>query len=138
METQHEPDIAEAKASMFEKLDELSRRFQTAKSAMNLKGHIEANPQLAAGIALGVGLLLGARGARNARTVVLPAGSPEAAARAGLLTGLLGLVGGLVFRLAKDAVVRELSGYAKDWLENQNPREATASRPPETAAFLRH
>lgn len=135
---QDEPDIAEAKASMFEKLDELSRRFQTAKSAMDLKGHIEANPRLAAGIAFGLGLLLGARGARNARTVVLPAGSPEVAAKAGLVTGLIGLVGGLAFRLAKDAVVHELSGYAKDWLEKQNTREAAASRTPETAAFLRH
>lgn len=131
---QNNPDIDDAKASMFEKMDELTRRFQTAKSAMDVKAHIEAHPRLAAGIAFGLGVLLGARGARNARTVVLPHGAP--AAEKGMITALIGLAGGLAFRLVKDAVMHEVGGYAKDWLSKQSG--TAASDAPATAPLLRH
>lgn len=139
-----DPQIAEAKASMFARMDELSRRFQTAKAAVDLRSHIQAHPLAAAGIAFAAGLMLGARSAGRARMVkaaraAAPGpGAAKVAAEAGIATALFGLLSTLVIRLAKDAAFQHVSGYAKQWWETQRSREAAESHAPDTAPFVRH
>lgn len=135
--TVEDPQIAEAKASMFARMDELSRRFTSAKEKLDVEAHIVSHPLVAAGIALAAGLLLGSHGSGSRRHAAARASSDSAESR-GLTAAAFGLIGTLLFRLAKDAVLGEATTYAKSWWEKQQAREAGASHAPETAAFFKH
>ncbi len=137
-----DPQIAEAKASMFARMDELSRRFSDVKEKLDVGARIAEHPLAAAGIALAAGLLLGTlRGGsspRRAGALRDVTADPSGAEKAGIATAVIGVLGTMAFRLVKDAVLGEVSTYAKSWWEKQQAREAGASHAPETAAFFKH
>lgn len=135
-----DPGIAQAKESMFARMDELNRRFQSAKEKLDFEAHIAAHPHLAVGISLAVGLLLGSHGANRRERKREERDEPKepersavasvavGAEKAGVATAVVGIVGTLIFKLVKDVASKHVTGYAKTWWEKQQQaKEARAN-----------
>ena len=133
METQvdDEAEMARAKESLMARMDELGKRFQSAKHKLDIEAHIADHPMVAAGIALAAGLLLGAHGSRRIVIVKDEAGGEHvvgpnhpATQRRSLAGAAKGIVMTLVMGAVKDLVLDHAKTYAKAWLGADEPTPA--------------
>ncbi len=131
METQidDEAEMARAKESLMARMDELGKRFQSAKHALDLEAHIAAHPIVSAGIALAAGMLLGSHGSR--RLVVVKGDDGEThiapeqhAERKTLTAAAVGLLTSLATSAVKAYVFDHAKTYAKTWLGSDEPTPA--------------
>lgn len=124
-----EAEMAEAKASLMARMDELGKRFQRAKHALDLEAHITDHPLVAAGVALAAGLLIGSHGTR--RLLVVKSGDAEThvsaeqhAERKTLMGAAFGLLTTIAMSAVKDYVFDHAKTYAKTWLGADEPTSA--------------
>jgi ElaB/YqjD/DUF883 family membrane-anchored ribosome-binding protein len=139
----HAPDtIAEAderveraKESLSSRIDELGRRYRTAKNMGNISDKIAKHPWPAVGIAVALGAFAGI-----ASHVARPDENGERKLRHTLIAG----AGALLLRLAKSYALGQLSDTAKSWIDERtrmdgaDKTEKAASRDPSVEAFLEH
>ena len=128
--TEDDRRMAQIKASLLARVDELGRRIKDARDKFDIKAHIASHPLVAMSVAAAVGALLGLRaGERSAPSSEDVERSMGAAAMAALA--------GIAIRVAKDLAVRQLVGATKSWIDGQDS-QTEASRDPSVEAFLQH
>lgn len=129
--------VEEAKQSMFARMEELGRRLQDAREKVDIRAHIAAHPQLAVGIAFGIGALLALPGSGKKRDQHV---ADSAEVKSGLIGAAMATLGSLVFSLLKDVAMKQAGGAAFDWWKNRQgavgATEVQASRTRETEAFF--
>lgn len=131
--------VEEAKQSMFARMEELGRRLQDAREKVDIKAHIAAHPQLAVGIAFGIGALLALPGSGKKRNKHV---ADSAEVKSGLIGAAMATLGSLVFSLLKDVAMKQAGGAAFDWWKNRQGADAMgtsevqASRTRETETFF--
>jgi hypothetical protein len=109
---QEDEEIARAKESLMARMEELNRRFQSAKHKLDLEAHIAAHPIASVGVALAAGLLLGSHGAR--RFVVEHHATDDAHPEPAKATPFVsGLLVSLLVGAVKDFAFGQLTEYAK-------------------------
>lgn len=102
-----------AKESLSSRIDELGRRFRSAKNLGNLGNIAEkvvAHPWPAVGIAVAIGAFAGAAGHRGR-----PSDGGEHKLRHTLIAG----AGALLLRLVKSYVLGQLGDQAKSWIDER-------------------
>jgi hypothetical protein len=127
--TDPERQIAQARASLLAHVGELSRRFKSARERLDLRAHIAAHPLPSVGVAFAVGALLGMRGGRRREP-----------GESGLGRIMLGALGALGVRLAKELAMRRAADAARDWWERRQQAmssEYRTSYQPDVEPFLR-
>ncbi len=123
-----------AKESLSSRIDELGRRFKSAKNMGNLAEKIAEHPLPAVGIAAALGAFAG---------LASHLGTPDANGERKLRHTLLAGAGALLLRLAKSYALGQLGDQAKSWIDERTrldgaPPQKAASRDPSVEAFLRH
>jgi len=129
--------VEAAKASMLARMEELGRRLRDARNKIDLRAHIVAHPQLAVGIAFGLGALLALPGGGKKKSKI-PADSAEV--KSGLIGAAMATLGSLAFTLLKDVAMRRAGVVALDWWQNRQGSiggtEAQAPRAQSAEAFF--
>lgn len=129
--------VERARESLSSRIDELGRRFRSAKNMGNIADKIAQHPWPAMGIAVALGAFAGA-----ASHLGRPGPDGEHKLRHTLIAG----AGALLLRLAKSYALGQLGDTAKSWIDERTrmvdadaeETEETASRDPSVEAFLRH
>jgi ElaB/YqjD/DUF883 family membrane-anchored ribosome-binding protein len=127
--------VERAKESLSSRIDELGRRFRTAKNLGDLSARIAKHPWPAVGIALALGAFAGLASHVGRRDE-----NGERKLRHTLIAG----AGALLLRLAKSYAMGQLADSAKSWIDERtrmdgaDETEKAASRDPSVEAFLRH
>ena len=88
--------------------------MNTVEDPDRLKAHIVAHPHAAVGIAFAAGLLLGGRGRRSKSSR-----DQSAAVKSSVLGAAMATLGSVVFALAKNLMLHQLSGSAKTWWDQR-------------------
>jgi hypothetical protein len=124
-----------AKESLSSRIDELGRRYRTAKNMGNLSEKIAKHPWTAVGIAAALGAFAGL-----ATHLARPDDAGEHKLRHTFIAG----AGALLLRLAKSYAMGQLADTAKSWIDERtrtdgaDEPEKAASRDPSVEAFLEH
>jgi hypothetical protein len=121
--------IADAKAQLTARIEELGRRFHQVKQKLDLPAHIEAHPLIAVGGAFVLGALLGMRRKDRRR--------PDGTVERGMGGAILAVLGAIGLRLSKEVAARYVSDAAKSWLA-QRDSDRAASHDPSVESFLGH
>lgn len=131
--------VERAKESLSSRIDELGRRYRTAKNMGNISDRIAKHPWPAVGIAVALGAFAGIAG-----HLAPPDDTGERKLRHTLIAG----AGALLLRLAKSYALGQLSDTAKSWIDERSrmdgaedttvKTEKPASRDPSVEAFLEH
>lgn len=129
---QAEQRVAEAKDSLWARLEALGERLGEVRQQLDLEGRIIAHPLAAVGIAFALGAGLGAIRRRRSQPEIEKPGLSHAIAAG---------AGALAMRLGKEYALRRLAHAAKDYMERHGAvsrRERTASRDRSVEPFLEH
>ena len=127
-----------AKESLSSRIDELGRRYRTAKNMGNISDKIARHPWPAVGIAVALGAFAGLAG---------HLGRPDDTGERKLRHTLIAGAGALLLRLARSYAMGQLSDSAKSWIDQRtrmdgavvtDKTEKAASRDPSVEAFLKH
>jgi ElaB/YqjD/DUF883 family membrane-anchored ribosome-binding protein len=130
--------VERARESLSSRIDELGRRFRTAKNMGNLSEKIAKHPWPAVGIAVALGAFAGLAG---------HLGRPDENGERKLRQTLFAGAGALLLRLAKSYAMGQLADSAKSWIDERSrmdgaadsdKTEKAASRDPSVEAFLQH
>ncbi len=130
--------VERAKESLSSRIDELGRRYRTAKNMGNISEKIAKHPWPAVGIAVALGAFAG---------LANHLGHVEDNGERKLRHTLMAGAGALLLRLAKSYALGQLSDSAKSWIDERtrldgaaatDKPEKAASRDPSVEAFLRH
>jgi hypothetical protein len=121
METVEDPDerVEQAKASLLARASELGRRLNDARDKLDLRAHITAHPQAAAGIAFALGALLAFRRSRP---------QPPAAERS-VAGAVFAMLGTLTVAIARNVAMRQLSERLKTWWHNEETLRSERENP---------
>ncbi len=117
-----------AKESLSSRIDELGRRFRSAKNMGNLGEKITEHPWPAVGIAVALGAFAGAA------THLSRPNDGEHKLRHTLLAG----AGALLLRLAKSYALGQLGDTAKSWIDERMGMNGDPDHPASRGPSLRH
>lgn len=130
--------VERAKESLSSRIEELGRRYRTAKNMGNISERIAKHPWPAVGLAVALGAFAGLAG-----DLARPDENGERKLRQTLIAG----AGALLLRLARSYAMGQLTDTAKSWIdertrmdgeEGTGKTEKAASRDPSVEAFLEH
>ena len=129
--------VERAKESLSSRIEELGRRYRTAKNMGNVSDRIAKHPWPAVGIAAALGAFAG---------IASHLGHVENADQRKLRHTLIAGAGALLLRLAKSYALGQLTDSAKSWIDERTRMEGApaaktekpASRDPSVEAFLAH
>lgn len=107
--------VERAKASLSSRIDELGRRYKSAKNMGNIAERITKHPWPAVGVALALGAFAGL-----ASHLGKPGENGEHKFRHTVIAG----AGALLLRLAKSYAMGELGDTAKSWIDERTRMES--------------